>query len=930
MEKRLFLLDAYALIYRSYFALNNNRHFNPVNSKGVNTAAILGFANTLVDLLSNEKPSHIAVVFDAPSATVRHEEYAEYKAHREEMPEDIRTAIPKIMEIIRAFRIPVLMSEGYEADDVIGTLAKTAEKKGYTTYMMTPDKDFGQLVSDHIFIYKPGKAGAKAEILGVKEVCDKYGIKNPGQVIDILGMWGDSADNIPGIPGVGEKTAIKFIQQYGSMEGLYDHVSELSGKIKENVENNREKAFLSKKLATIITDAPVEFNEKELVMEEMDANKLHHIFSELEFRTLSKRVLKKEILSTTQPGDQHSLFGGEENAEETKTENTTGQSFNTVENTAHTYVCVRNPAQWKELTDALTRAKEICVDTETTGLDTITAELVGVSLSTEGGKAWYIPFPPSHEEATALLAPLKPFLEDGKRLIIAHNLKFDFKILKKYGVKVGPSVFDTMIAHYLLQPDGRHNMDLLSENYLNYRPVSIESLIGKKGKNQLNMRDVEVDKVTEYAAEDADVTIQLKKIFNQGLEKEGLQKLFNEIEMPLVEVLSDMEEEGIRLDSPILKEFSAELATDLDGLEKEIYRLAGTKFNIDSPRQLGQILFDVLKLTAKAQKTKTGQYSTSEDVLQKMKGEHAIIDKVLDYRSLRKLKSTYADTLPEEVSKVTGRVHTTYSQTIAATGRLASNNPNLQNIPIKTERGREIRRAFIARDKDHTILSADYSQIELRIIAALSGDKNMIEAFRKNEDIHTATAARIFNVDQKAVDKTMRMKAKSVNFGIIYGQSAFGLSQNINVSRTEAKQIIDAYFSQYPGVKQYMEDSIEKARKKGYVETIMGRRRYLRDINSSNAIVRGAAERNAINAPVQGSAADIIKIAMINIHREMNKRSMKSKMLLQVHDELVFDAFLKELKQLKEVVKGLMENAADIGVPLIVDMNNAGNWLDAH
>lgn len=931
MEKKLFLLDAFALIYRAYFALNNNRHFNPINSKGFNTAAVLGFTNTLVDILKSENPSHIAVVFDAPSKTVRHVEYSEYKANRDEMPEDIRSALPIIKDIIEAFNIPILLSEGYEADDVIGTLAKKAEKEGFITYMMTPDKDFGQLVTENIFMYKPARMGNKPEVMGPKEVCEKYGINRPEQLIDILGMWGDSVDNIPGIPGVGEKTAAKLVQEYGGMEGLYEHTDELKGKLKEKVEANKEQAFMSKSLATIILDAPVPFDEKELEIQEPNRDKLHELFSELEFRTLSSRILQKDIAITPNKGAQMSLFGEsiQTNTEDVQ-EEAVSSEFKTAENTPHNYMLVESDEAISKLITVLNKADEICFDTETTGLNPLTAELIGISFCVKKGEAYYMPVTEKKDEVIQLLDKFKSIFLDKRKVFIAQNIKYDLKILHKYGIVIEGKSFDTMIAHYLLHPDSRHNMDLLSETYLNYRPISIETLIGKKGKNQKSMRDAALEKVKEYAAEDADVTFQLKSIFHESLNKDSLYELFETIEMPLVEVLTQMEEEGINLDIEALKEFSQQLAIDLLELEKAILAFAGTDFNIDSPKQLGQILYEVLVITEKPPKTKTGQYSTSEDVLTKLKGKHEIIDKVLSYRSLKKLKSTYADALPDEVNANTGRVHTTYSQTIAATGRLSSVGPNLQNIPIKTERGREIRKAFVPRNDEFLLLSADYSQIELRIIAALSEDESMISAFKNEEDIHTATAAKIFNVPADQVDREMRTKAKSVNFGIIYGVSAFGLAQNINVSRTEAKEIIDSYFTQYPDVKKYMDKNIEKARKTGYVETIKHRKRHLRDINSSNAMVRGAAERNAINAPIQGSAADIIKIAMINIQRKMHDKSLKSKMLLQVHDELVFDVHLEEIDIMKSLVKDNMEHAVQLDVPLTVEMNAAGNWLEAH
>lgn len=926
-DKKLFLLDAFALIYRSYFALNNNRHFNPINSKGLNTAAILGFTNTLIDLLKSENPTHIAVVFDAPAITLRETEYADYKANREEMPEDIRTAIPYIQEIIQAFRIPIVLSDGYEADDVIGTLAKQAESKGYTTYMMTPDKDFGQLVSDNIKIYKPARSGNKPEIMGIKEVCEKYGIERPEQLIDILGMWGDSVDNIPGIPGVGEKTAAKLVQDYGSIEGLYEHTDELKGKLKEKVIANREQAFMSKKLATILTDAPIEFDEKSFINEEPDNEKLLTIFSDLEFRTLSKRLLNTDIKSTQ--GGQTSLFSEDDQSQNGSNAEITS-AFKTVENTEHNYDHIDSEKKLGKLVDDLKKSDIICFDTETTGLDALTAEIIGISFSVEQGKAFYVSLPEGLANAAKMLEPFREIFKTQNKIFVGQNLKYDLKVLHRYGIRVEGKMFDTMIAHYLLNPDMRHNMDLLSETYLNYRPISIETLIGKRGKNQKNMRDIDPGVVAEYAAEDADITLQLKNIFQKQLEEQGLVKLFEELEMPLIEVLTSMEEEGIHLDVATLKDFSEGLADDLGKLETEIYSLANSRFNIDSPKQLGQVLFDSLKITDKPPKTKTGQYSTNEEVLKKLEGKHEIIEKILAYRSLRKLKSTYADSLPNEVNPKTRRIHTTYSQTIAATGRLSSVNPNLQNIPIKTDRGREIRKAFIPRSEEFQLLSADYSQIELRIIAALSNDKAMIEAFKNNEDIHTSTAAKIFEVKPEEVDRQMRIKAKSVNFGIIYGQSAFGLAQNINISRSEARDIIEAYFKQYPGIKAYMDSCIEHAKKSGYVETIMKRRRHLRDINSSNSIVRGAAERNAINAPIQGSAADIIKIAMINIFRKMEEVGLQSKMLLQVHDELVFDVHRDELDRMKEFVRDKMENAVDVGVPLVVEMNAAGNWLDAH
>ncbi len=924
-DKKLFLLDAFALIYRAYFALNNNRHFNPINSKGFNTAAVLGFTNTLVEVLQNEKPSHIAVVFDAPSQTVRHEVYSEYKANREEMPEDIRSALPYIKDIIEAFNIPIVLLEGYEADDLIGTMAKMAEEKGFTTYMMTPDKDYGQLVSEHTFMYKPARQGNGAEIWGIPEICEKFEITDPSQVIDILGMWGDAVDNIPGIPGVGEKTAKKLVGEYGSIENLYEHTDDLKGKLKENVENNKEQALLSKHLATIITDAPIEFNEEELRREDMNEEKIYELFSDLEFRTLSKRVLNKEIMASAVPGTQMDMFSSMDNGGQGEL-----SEMKNIENTDHHYELVDSTEKIEGLVNVLSSASAICFDTETTGLNSLEAELVGIAFSIESGKAYFVPTPESFEEAKSIAQQFSDIFEDTSKTLIAHNIKYDIEILNRYGISFGGRLYDTMIAHYLLHPDSKHNMDVLSEKYLGYRPVSIETLIGKKGKNQKSMRDVPYEDIKEYAAEDADITFQLYEKLQKELSESGLQPLFDDIEMPLVPVLVSMEEEGIKLDVETINKFSAELGEDLIRLEKQIKDLAGKDFNLDSPKQLGPILFEDLKITDKPKKTKTGQYSTSEDVLTLYKNDHEIIPAILEYRALKKLKSTYADALPQEVSEHTGRIHTTYSQTIAATGRLSSNNPNLQNIPIRTEKGREIRKAFVPKNEQHLLLSADYSQIELRIIAALSGDKNMQQAFQEGKDIHTATAAKVFKVDEKDVTREMRGSAKAVNFGIIYGVSAFGLSQNINISRKEAREMIDAYFEQYPLIKKFMDDSIESARKNGYVETIKNRRRHLRDINSSNAIVRGASERNAINAPIQGSAADVIKLAMINIQNKLIEGQYQSKMLLQVHDELVFDAHKDELEKLKQMVKHEMENAVQLDVPLEVEMDAALNWLEAH
>ena len=927
-KKKLFLLDAFALIYRAYFGFGKNHRYN---SKGLNTSAVLGFTNTLIEILRKEKPTHIAVVFDAPATTFREVEYPEYKAGREAMPEDIRSALPYIKDVIKAFNIPILLSEGYEADDVIGTLAKEAERRGFTTYMMTPDKDFGQLVSENIFMYKPARSGKPAEILGVPEICEKFQIQDPLQLIDILGIWGDAVDNIPGIPGIGEKTSKILIGKYGSVEGLIAHAHELKGKQKENVINFAEQGLLSKRLATIILDAPVEFNEKDLELSEPNKNAIKELFAELEFRTLAQRVLGEEIAIKQVVGGQLDMFG--QAAETTTTESAPEPEMvlsKTIKDIKHNYQLIDTKEKIEKLAKQLENVKSYCIDTETTGLNPLTAELVGLCFSFKAHEAYYVPVSGTHGEISKVVDVFKKSLESDTIEKIAHNLKYDYLILKNYEIEMAGPLFDTMIAHYLFQPDMKHGMDILSESFLNYKPISIESLIGKKGKNQLSMKDLPVEQVKDYAAEDADITFQLKQLFAKKMKKGNVEKLFNEIEMPLTKVLASMESEGINLDIASLGTFSKELGTDIEKLHKSIISDAGTEFNLDSPKQLGQILFEVLKVTDKPKKTKTGQYSTSEDVLSKLANDHEIIPNILDYRSLKKLKSTYVDALPTLVNPNTKKLHTTYMQTIAATGRLSSNNPNLQNIPIRTEKGREIRRTFIPRSKDFILLAADYSQIELRIIAALSEDKNMQQAFVNKEDIHTATAAKVFSVSQEEVTREMRSKAKAVNFGIIYGQSAFGLSQNLNISRSEAKEIIDSYFEQYPKIRSYMDKTIEEAKQNGYVETILGRRRYLKDINSSNSIVRGHAERNAVNAPIQGSAADVIKIAMINIHKGMKKGEFKSKMLLQVHDELVFDAHKSEIEKLTIFVKEKMENAVQLSVPLEVEIDTGENWLQAH
>ncbi|HEU4719700.1 MAG TPA: DNA polymerase I, partial [Bacteroidia bacterium] len=845
-----------------------------------------------------------------------------------------------------AFNIATLESDGFEADDVIGTLAKKAEKKHFITYMMTPDKDYGQLVSHHTFIYKPGYKGGAPEKLGSEEICAKYGIKHPEQVIDILGLMGDSVDNIPGIKGVGEKTALSLIHEFGSIDNLLRNTDKLKGKLKEKVEQGKEQALFSRKLATIITDAPVELDEEQLKLKEVDREKVKQLFSELEFRRLAQTVLGEELPAgetekeeengnpektasrKTKPG-QIDIFGntgGEPSVPEAG-ENT---SFKTIENVTHHYHVADTKEKRAALVAHLEKLSSFCFDTETTGLDTMTASIVGMSFSWKKHEGWYVPVPAEEKEAQEVMEEFRAVFENKKIAKTGQNIKFDMNVLRRYKISVQGELFDTMIAHYLLHPDMRHNMDLLSETYLGYSPVSIETLIGKRGKNQLTMRDVPLEKISEYAAEDADVTWQLQDVFEPQLKEAGAEKLFRDIEIPLVPVLADMENEGIAIDTAVLKKYSAELENEIVDVDKEIQQLAGTPFNISSPKQVGDILFEVLKIGGKPKKTKTGQYATGEDVLQKLVHEHPIVEKILTYRELVKLKNTYVDTLPEMVNPATGRIHTTFNQVVAATGRLSSDNPNLQNIPIRTARGREIRKAFIPRDHHHVLLSADYSQIELRIVASISGDPNMCKAFRDGVDIHTATAARVYGVDEKEVTKEMRYKAKSVNFGIIYGQGAFGLAENLGIPRAEAKEIIDNYKKEFPGIQKYMDNMINFAREHGYVQTICGRRRYLRDINSANAVVRGFSERNAINAPIQGSAADMIKLAMIHVHRELEKHRFRTKLLLQVHDELVFDVPKEEVNDVKPVVETCMKKALELDVPVEVGIGTGNNWLDAH
>jgi DNA polymerase I len=931
-DKKLFLLDAMALIYRAHFAFSKNPR---INSKGLNTGIMLGFSNTLLEVLEKEKPTHIAVAFDTKAPTFRHTQFEAYKANRQEQPEDIEIGTPWVKQIVQAFNIPVLELDGYEADDIIGTIAKKAERTSFEVYMMTPDKDYGQIVEDHIFLYKPAFMGNGVDIMGPKEVCAKWDIEHVDQVRDILGLMGDAVDNIPGIPGIGEKTAVKLLKEFGTIEELLKNTDKLKGKQKENVENFAQQGLLSKELATIKIDVPVEFDEVALRYDGPDEEKLKTIFAELEFRTLTQRVFGEKMKKPqARVSEQLGLFSGmDQQKEESIVEEVPIPDpvlHDSILTTAHDYHKVDGEASIKELISFLILQSEFCFDTETTSLNPNEAELVGLSFSYVVGEAFYIPFPSDQKKAREKLEFFREVFENESISKIGQNVKYDILVLKNYGMEVKGKLYDTMLAHYLIEPEGKHSMDWLAQQYLNYKPVSIESLIGKKGKNQGNMRDVEVDEVVAYAAEDADITLKLKQKFDPLIKTNGLEKLLHEVENPLIEVLADMEFEGVRIDTASLAELSTILEEESKEIEKQVYELAGVKFNLASPKQLGDVLFLKLKLDPKAKKTKTGQFATGEEVLSRLAGEHEIAQAILDYRQMVKLKSTYVDALPTMINPKTGRVHTTYNQFVAATGRLSSINPNLQNIPIRTERGREIRKAFVPRDKDHVLLAADYSQIELRIMAAFSQDASMIEAFKNGRDIHATTAAKIFQVPLEEVSSDMRRKAKTANFGIIYGISAFGLAQRLNISRTEAKEIIDAYFKEFPAVKAYMDECIEKARKNEYVETILGRRRYLRDINSRNMTMRGFAERNAINAPIQGSAADLIKVAMINVHHWMKKEKLRSKMILQVHDELVFDAHKDEVELLKVEIPKLMANAVKIEVPLVVETGVGENWLEAH
>lgn len=923
-EKKLFLLDGMALIYRAYFAFAKNPR---ITSTGINASAMFGFTNTLLDVLLKQKPTHIACVFDTSAPTDRHLEYEAYKAHREEMPEDLKRSIPYIFRIIEGFNIPVITKDGYEADDIIGTFALQASECGFNTYMMTPDKDFAQLVGPNIFIYKPGRLGNPDEVLGVEEVLAKWEIAEVKQVIDILGLWGDAVDNIPGVPGVGEKTAKQLVKEYGSVENIIANAEFLKGKLKEKFVEFKDQALLSKRLATINVAVPVELHPDDLIIKEKNEEKLKQVFEELEFRTLTKRVFSDAPAPAVPV--QASLFDLPAAAPAASTEEPEQKILNTIETIPHTYQVVDSDEAFNELFKELESAEEFCFDTETTGLVAFEADIVGLAISTKAHEGYYIPFEQDFEKSKSVLQKLQPVFSSGK-LKVAQNLKYDIQVLERYGIEVKEPLFDTMLAHYLIEPEMRHNMNILAESYLFYKPVSIETLIGKKGKEQSNMASVDINAIKEYAVEDADITLQLKKKLKPELEQRNVSQVFNEIEVPLVKVLAAMEKEGVAVDIDFLKKYATELEAQSDNIKKEIYQLAGEEFNISSPMQVGKILFEKLKLVDKPKTTKTGQYQTDEETLMSLASEHEIIQKILDYRQLQKLLGTYVNAIPDLVNPKTGRVHTSFNQAVAATGRLSSNNPNLQNIPVRTDMGREIRRAFVAGDSNHTLLSIDYSQIELRVIAHASGDAGMIEAFNQNIDIHTATAAKVFGVPLDQVDKEMRRKAKTVNFGIIYGISAFGLSQRINIPRKEAKEIIDNYFVQFPGIKSYMDSTINVAREHGYVETLKGRRRYIRDINSKNATVRGFAERNAINAPIQGSAADMIKIAMINIHDWLSKSEFKTKMILQVHDELLFEVPKNEVEAVTPILKKLMEEAMPLKVPVLVESGTGQNWLEAH
>jgi len=945
MSKKLFLLDAYALVFRAYYALIRNPR---ITSKGRNTNAQFGFTNTIIELIKNQNPTHMAVCFDTHAPTERHTDFADYKANRQETPEDISAAVPDIKRIIEGLNIPVIGIDGYEADDVIGALAKMAEKEGYEVYMVTPDKDYGQLVSENIKIYKPPYQGGKFEILGPKEVCEKWDIAGVDQVIDMLGLMGDAVDNIPGIKGVGEKTAAKLLKEYGNLENILANADNIKGSLGEKIRAGKEDAIMSKKLATIILNVPVEFHEEDFLIKEMNKDALKAIFEELEFKTLGERILgapqggNLDTAAAKIPAQnvQMDLFGNIiPSAEKTtqsfdieNAENTPSVAAANIHNTPHDYALVQTDDEINNLVTYLSGFDEICFDTETTGIDANDAEIVGMSFSVKAGEGFYVYCPNDAAETARRLQFFKPLFNDAGKTWVGHNIKYDMLILKWQGIEIAGNTFDSMLANYVIEPDGKNGMDYLSEKFLGYEPVHIEELIGKKGKGQGSMRDVEPEKIKEYAAEDADITLQLKTVLLPKLKEKEVEKVFYEVENPLVKVLTAMEYEGIRIDENFLNEYSKELEKEAKAAEESVYAQAGVRFNLASPKQLGEVLFDKMQIDPKAKKTKTGQYATGEDVLLKLAASNKIVDDILVFREFTKLRSTYVDALPLMINTRTGRVHTSYAQAVAVTGRLSSNNPNLQNIPIRTERGREIRKAFIPRDAGHVLISADYSQIELRIVAAISGDVNMCEAFRTGKDIHTATAAKVFNVEEKEVTKEMRYKAKSVNFGIIYGQGAFGLAENLKISRSEAKDIIDNYKKQFPNIQKYMDDTIHFAQEHGYVQTLMGRKRWLKDINSANFTVRAFAERNAINSPIQGTAADMIKMAMIKIHDEFSKHNFKSKMLLQVHDELVFDAHKDEVETIKPIILNCMQTALALPneVPTDAELGMGENWLEAH
>jgi DNA polymerase I len=959
-EKKLFLLDAYALIFRAYYSLVRSPR---ITSKGRNTNAQFGFTNTLADLINNQKPTHIAVCFDTSAPTERHTDFADYKANRQETPEDIRGAIPDIKKIIEGFNVPVIAIDGYEADDVIGALAKKAEKEGYTVYMVTPDKDYGQLVSEKIKIYKPGYQGGTVEIMGPKEVCEKWDIARVDQVIDVLGLMGDAVDNIPGIMGVGEKTAAKLLKEYDTLENILENANKIKGALGEKVRNGKADAIMSKKLATIILDVPVEFHEENFRLKEMNKEALEEVFTMLEFKTMGERILGKKVaqvvpLASGSSGQgavsnlpskkqvasaaagQMDLFGNiimpeattaTDEVEDVDTEPMMIADKH-IGNTPHNYMLVQTDEEIKKLIEELNKFSEICFDTETTHIDANQADLVGLSFAVKPTEGYYVPCPEDREECLQLLNKFQQLFNDLSKTWIGQNLKYDLLMLKWYGHTLKGNIFDTMLAHYVIEPDGKRSMDLLSTKYLGYIPVSIESLIGKKGKTQGTMRQVEIEEAKEYAAEDADITLQLKNIFLPQLKTKAVEKVFYEVENPLVKVLTDMEFEGIRIDMDFLKTYSKELEIEAKEAEEKVYETAGVRFNLASPKQLGEVLFEKMKLDPKAKKTKTGQYATGEEVLAKLANNNPICEQILTFRELTKLRSTYVDAFPQLMNARTGRVHTNYAQAVAVTGRLSSTNPNLQNIPIRTTKGKEIRKAFVPRDENHLLVSADYSQIELRVVAAISGDVNMCEAFKTGKDIHTATAAKVFGVAEKDVTKEMRYKAKSVNFGIIYGQGAFGLAENLGIPRAEAKEIIDNYKKEFPSIQKYMDDTINAARETGYVETLMGRKRWLKDITSANFTVRGFAERNAINSPIQGTAADMVKLAMIKIHAALKAGNFKSKMLLQVHDELVFDVHKDELEAIKPLILDNMKAALILpnDVPAEAELGSGDNWLMAH